>query len=38
MQTTWDMYKNVYARNGLDNTGKATYSRVHYSSAYDNAL
>jgi Zn-dependent metalloprotease len=38
MQTTWDMYKNVYARNGLDNTGKATYSRVHYSTAYDNAF
>jgi Zn-dependent metalloprotease len=38
MQKTWDMYKNVYARNGIDNLGKATYSRVHYSSAYDNAF
>lgn len=38
MQKTWDMYKNVYARNGIDNTGKATFSRVHYSSAYDNAF
>lgn len=38
MQRTWDMYKNVFARNGIDNTGKATFSRVHYSSAYDNAF
>lgn len=38
MQKTWDMYKNVYVRNGIDNTGKATFSRVHYSSAYDNAF
>ncbi|MBL0211222.1 MAG: M4 family metallopeptidase [Holophagaceae bacterium] len=35
---TWDMYKNVFLRNGIDNTGKATYSRVHYSNNYDNAF
>ncbi len=38
VQTTWDMYKNVFGRNGIDNTGKATYSRVHYSNSYDNAF
>lgn len=38
VQRTWDMYKNVYARNGIDNLGKATFSRVHYSTAYDNAF
>ena len=38
IQVTWDMYKNVFGRNGIDNTGKATYSRVHYSNSYDNAF
>jgi len=38
VQVTWDMYKNVFARNGIDALGKATYSRVHYSSSYDNAF
>ncbi|HJW73424.1 MAG TPA: M4 family metallopeptidase [Geothrix sp.] len=38
LQATWDMYKNVFGRNGIDNTGKATYSRMHYSTQYDNAF
>ncbi len=38
LQATWDFYKNVFTRNGIDNTGKATYSRMHYSSQYDNAF
>ncbi len=38
LQATWDFYKNVFTRNGIDNTGKATYSRMHYSSNYDNAF
>ncbi len=38
MQKTWDMYKNVLGRNGIDDKGTATFSRVHYSSAYDNAF
>ncbi|MCM2250356.1 MAG: M4 family metallopeptidase [Geothrix sp.] len=38
VQTTWDMYKNVFGRNGIDGAGSATYSRVHYSSSYDNAF
>ena len=35
---TWDYYKNVHGRNGIDNKGSATYSRVHYSNSYDNAF
>jgi Zn-dependent metalloprotease len=38
LQTTWDFYKNVLGRNGIDNHGKATYNRVHYANAYDNAF
>ncbi|HJV22839.1 MAG TPA: M4 family metallopeptidase [Holophagaceae bacterium] len=38
LQATWDFYKNVFGRNGIDNTGKATYSRMHYSTQYDNAF
>ena len=37
-QQTWDFYKNVFGRNGIDNAGTATYSRVHYSNSYDNAF
>ena len=35
---TYDYYKNIHGRNGIDGNGTATYSRVHYSSAYDNAF
>jgi len=35
---TWDLYKNVFGRNGIDGLGTATYSRVHYSNSYDNAF
>ncbi|HJW32611.1 MAG TPA: M4 family metallopeptidase [Holophagaceae bacterium] len=35
---TWDMYKNVFGRNGIDGVGTTTYSRVHYSNSYDNAF
>ncbi|MCE1228377.1 MAG: M4 family metallopeptidase [Firmicutes bacterium] len=38
VQVTWDMYKNVYGRNGIDGAGTAPYSRVHYSNSYDNAF
>ena len=38
VQVTWDMYKNVFGRNGIDGAGTATYSRVHYSNSYDNAF
>jgi Zn-dependent metalloprotease len=35
---TYDYYKNVHGRNGIDNANTATYNRVHYSTAYDNAF
>ncbi|HEU4952017.1 MAG TPA: M4 family metallopeptidase [Holophagaceae bacterium] len=38
IQATWDMYKNVLGRNGIDGNGKSTYLRVHYSNSYDNAF
>jgi Zn-dependent metalloprotease len=38
LQYTWDYYKNFLGRNGIDNTGKATSSRVHYGSNYNNAF
>ncbi len=38
IMSTWDMYKNVLGRNGIDNTGKSSYLRVHYSNSYDNAF
>lgn len=38
IQATWDMYKNVFGRNGIDGLGTQTYARVHYDNAYDNAF
>lgn len=38
LQATWDMYKNVFGRNGINGLGTSTYARVHYDSAYDNAF
>ena len=38
IQLTWDMYKNVFGRNGIDGLGSPTYARVHYDNAYDNAF
>jgi Zn-dependent metalloprotease len=35
---TYDYYKNIFGRNGIDGNGTATYSRVHYSNSYDNAF
>lgn len=35
---TWDYYKNVHGRTGIEGDGKAAYSRVHYSSGYVNAF
>jgi Zn-dependent metalloprotease len=35
---TFDLYKNVFGRNGINGAGKATYNRVHYSNSYDNAF
>jgi len=38
VEMTYDFYKNVLGRNGIDGNNKATYSRVHYSTSYDNAF
>jgi Zn-dependent metalloprotease len=38
LQTTWDMFKNVLGRNGIDGLGRSTYARVHYDNGYDNAF
>jgi Zn-dependent metalloprotease len=38
IMATSAFYKNVFNRNGIDNTGRATYSSVHYSTSYDNAF
>ncbi len=38
IEMTYDFYKNLLGRNGIDGNNKATYSRVHYSSSYDNAF
>jgi Zn-dependent metalloprotease len=35
---TWDFYKNTYGRNGIFNTGKGSYNRVHYGKNYVNAF
>jgi Zn-dependent metalloprotease len=37
-QKTYDYYKNVHGRNGINGTGGSGYSRVHYSSRYNNAF
>lgn len=35
--TTWDFYKSL-GRNGIDNAGRAGYSKVHYGRNYVNAF
>ncbi len=37
-QATWDMFKNLFGRNGMDGAGKATYIRVHYANATADAF
>ncbi|MBS1767701.1 MAG: M4 family metallopeptidase [Acidobacteria bacterium] len=38
IEVTYDFYKTIFGRNGIDNNNRATYSRVHYSNSYDNAF
>jgi Zn-dependent metalloprotease len=38
IEITFDFFKNLFGRNGIDGAGRATYSRVHYSTSYDNAF
>ena len=35
---TYDLYKNVYQRNSIDNNGMRLDSTVHYQKGYDNAF
>jgi Zn-dependent metalloprotease len=35
---TWDFYKNTFGRLGIRGDGVGAYSRVHYSTNYDNAF
>ncbi|MZD09509.1 peptidase M4 family protein, partial [Streptomyces sp. SID5785] len=37
-QLTWDYYKNVHGRSGINGDGKGAYSRVHYGDSYVNAF
>jgi len=36
--TTWDFYKNSLGRNGIANTGRGSYNRVHFGTKYNNAF
>jgi Zn-dependent metalloprotease len=38
LQTTWDFYKNILGRNGIDGKGRAAYNLVHYATGFDNAF
>jgi Zn-dependent metalloprotease len=35
---TYDLYKNIYGRNSIDNNGMRMDSTVHYQAGYDNAF
>jgi Zn-dependent metalloprotease len=37
-QVTWDFYRQVLGRNGIDGNGTPTRVRVHFADAYDNAF
>jgi Zn-dependent metalloprotease len=38
LQTTWDFYRNILGRNGIDGKGRPAFNLVHYASGYDNAF
>lgn len=38
LQSTWDYYKSVYGRNGVDDKGTAVSMRIHYGTHYENAF
>ena len=38
LQSTWNYYLTTFGRNGIDGTGRRTYSRVHYGQNYENAF
>jgi Zn-dependent metalloprotease len=38
LQTTWDFYKNILGRNGIDGKGRSATNLVHYAHHFDNAF
>src|SRR4029453_15484040 len=38
LQATWDYYRTMFGRNGIDGAGRRTYSRVNYGNNYKNAF
>ena len=38
LQTSWDFYKNILHRNGIDGKGRTAQNLVHYAKGYDNAF
>jgi Zn-dependent metalloprotease len=38
LEQTWSFYLTKLNRNGIDGTGRSTYSRVHYGKKYENAF
>ena len=38
LRWTWDYYRRIHHRNGIDGCGTATTLRVHYAIGYDNAF
>jgi Zn-dependent metalloprotease len=38
VQVAWDMFRNVFGRNGIDGEGHPIYNRVHYGVAFANAF
>jgi Zn-dependent metalloprotease len=38
MSVTWDYFQDVLDRDGIDDDGRRTYSRVHYGKSYANAF
>jgi Zn-dependent metalloprotease len=38
LQWTWDYYRRIHHRDGIDGQGTATTLRVHYDTEYDNAF
>jgi zinc metalloprotease ZmpA len=37
MEKTWDYFQTMFGRNGIDGTGRAAVSYVHYGRTYENA-
>jgi Zn-dependent metalloprotease len=38
LQSTWDFYRNILKRNGIDGKGTPVRNLVHYASGFDNAF